>query len=84
MREGKEEHRRSYSALEAIYLSFKYTVRMDGDSERNMGNGEEFFVCIYHGRSCSLSLANTMPLLPELVDLVIPSHLCLEPISVFS
>lgn len=25
-----------------------------GDSERKMGAGEEFFVCICHGRSCSL------------------------------
>jgi hypothetical protein len=48
-----------------------------------MGTGEEFFVCIYHGKICPLFLASPIPLLPELLDLVAPSHLYLEPISLF-
>lgn len=62
-------------------FTFQNTVRVDGDIERNTGAGEEFFVYICHGKSYSLSLANTMPIMPEMLDLVAPSDLCLEPIS---
>lgn len=70
VREGKKEYRRCIQ-YPWSYLPFKYTVRVDGDTERNTGAGEEFFVCICHGKSYSFSLANTMPIMPEMLDLVL-------------
>lgn len=64
------------------YLLFKHTVRVDGSRWRRMWAGEEFFVCLCQRRSCSLSLANIVFLILELVDLVPPSHLCLVSFSI--
>lgn len=66
------------------YLLFRHTVRVDGSRWRRMWAGEEIFVCLCQRRSCSLSLANIVFLIPELVDLVPPSHLCLVSFSIVS